>query len=286
MTLAFFIDESGLDDKTGATEHHCAGVAGFLAEPEAWAKFSGEWDAVLREYNISEFHFSEFADRKRGPSKAGWPYRGWDDSKRKEFLMQLAVIAGRHKRLGIGAYFDVRDYSELIPLWFRKRSAHPHDLCLKLLFETLLFKIEKLLPDPKTNVMFIFDQTTDAAWKHSVRMMHAFIKNNGDIHNRMRKVSPVFADSIEMPPIQAADMLAYRLRQRGERWLQGNPDKESELDAVLEQNPGEIILSLYKRDSLKGLAATLEGQRPMIEELYRQEEEVQRARREQQDRIE
>lgn len=148
VTVNFFVDES--------REHGIAGVAGFLASRESWAAFCGEWREMLarEEYKVPEFRFSEFADKINGPNRTDWPYHGWSEEKRRKFLFGLADIAGRHKRFGIGAFFDVEDFRQTIPEWFLRRYPHPQEFCLKLFFESVLHQVEGRwpLPDADTDI--------------------------------------------------------------------------------------------------------------------------------------
>lgn len=270
VQVAMYVDETGTHDPTGTEKGATVtGVSGFLAWPHDWAKFCQAWAEVLRDYNVPAFHFSEFADRIHGPSRPDWPYRDWPDEKRKEFLLRLATIAGQYAQFGLSAFFAVSDFNRIIPEWFRKNSAHPYDLCLKLFFEALLDQLAaRWLPNIDTDVAFFFDQTTSVDWERSVRMIYRGVKESKDADNRMGSIT--FADMRKQLPLQAADMLTYRMRQVNEKLFAGEPKvTKKELDFALEQKPGSLILTSYNEASLKILADRLEQQRPMIEELYR-----------------
>lgn len=85
-------DASGTDDN-----QPCVVVAGFIANAGDWQQFDIEWKATLAKENIPYFHMKEFNNPN---SKM---YKGWTETKRREFFARLLEIITRntYRKFGI-----------------------------------------------------------------------------------------------------------------------------------------------------------------------------------------
>lgn len=251
-------------------------LCGYASWSEDWAKFTDEWSGVLKYFNVREFHFREFADKRLGPTTKGWPYKDWPEEKRDEFLHALATIAGKRTRFALSAFFNVRDYNEVIPEWYKALNLSPYDLCLKLFFEAMIQELENWFHETsKARAGFIFDDTQDLEWKKSILWWHHSVKQLRDKNNRLGSLT--FASGLEALPLQAADLLAYRLRQVNETLNTRQPDAagnievtKKSLDTELSPNSKRMIMVYYKKSDLKRTATVLESERLQIEALWQQ----------------
>jgi len=104
VNVEIYADETGTHDVTGKLGGSAvAGIAGYMAWPDDWAKLSSEWQKVLNEFKIKEFHYSQFVRRKERTTKPDWPYYGWTDAQANEFEHKLAALAGQYPQFGFAA---------------------------------------------------------------------------------------------------------------------------------------------------------------------------------------
>ena len=109
VELRAYGDESG----THENPPYCL-VAGWIGSPRQWRLFEDSWNEVLHEYSISEFHSTDFFNRKHNKS-SGNPYRDWDDARSQAFLNALSNIVIERRIFPIGGAVDVKafmSYSE------------------------------------------------------------------------------------------------------------------------------------------------------------------------------
>ncbi len=229
-----YADETGTHDATGRSQGaEVAGVCGYMAWADDWAKFSGEWQSVLDRNGVKRFHFAEYADKINGPRKPDWPYLGWSDEKREIFIHDLAAIAGRRPLCGVALLVSVRDYNKVMPADVKTHYAHPYYWCLQGFIEGLLehAKSKFMLPHSECAKIAVFlDKTT---FPHdTARLVLEHLQETADPDNRLSG-ELTYTDSRVKLPLQAADLLAYRARQivynrihRGQRIEPGRLERE------------------------------------------------------------
>jgi hypothetical protein len=92
MPLAIYIDESGTHDGSDLIA-----MGGYVGWKDDWQTFSGEWESVLCDYRVQDFHAVEFM---RSPAiqeaDKNSPYRGWSPDKREQFILDLAAATRPH----------------------------------------------------------------------------------------------------------------------------------------------------------------------------------------------
>lgn len=221
-SLVAYVDESGTHDSTGI--HHgadVAGVFGYIATPPQWEEFVTAWLGILHSFNVRVFHASEFADRKNGPKNPSWPYLNWNDEKREDFIRQLIEIARDGTFFAVGGVVDVRAYDRLVPDALKDSGGHPYHFCFQAFIDQLAFILVNQIDPPfeeGDKIDFFFDQQNEmvdrANWKFSL------IKELRDPRAHLGALS--FVDKQEYIPIQAADLLAYVMRQSVSRKLRGD----------------------------------------------------------------
>lgn len=222
VSLVAYADESGTHDRTGLLQGaDTAGVFGYIARPERWKELTVEWNATLTEFEIKCFHTSEFADRKNGPSDPKWPYRDWNDEKRDRFIRRLIAIARDGTYFAVGGIMNVSAYDELIPSSEKEDMEHPYQFCFQLFVETLLKVSNNDLAPPLAvgeKIDFHFDQ--QAEMEARARKTFSVIKCLRDSGCRLGSIS--FDDKCDFIPLQAADLLAYVMRQSSSRKMKGD----------------------------------------------------------------
>ena len=176
-------------------------------------------------------------------------------------------MATRNTQFSFSGFFNVKDYNRIIPDWYRQRiDHHPYDLCLLGFFEGLLFQTKNrwVLPySADTRIAFFFDQSNDPKWQRSVHTIFDGVKALRDKDHRMGTIA--FADMKDTLPLQAADMLAYRIRQVLTKVLvnKANVSKNA-FDAVLAPDEKLLNITYYDVPQLKQMAADLERDRSLF----------------------
>jgi hypothetical protein len=243
MKIAAYVDESGRHDRTG--KEIGAGqivVCGWVDWADHWATFCNQWQSILNKYGAETyFHFAElaYASRiirtKKTPSESFQknPYREWNLETLDSFLYELAELAGGGQKLFVGGFISTRDFNEAKkhPAFSHFAPAHdPYRACLNQFFESFATEVQQQWPYWNDPVSFIFDRNDDKDWNHAVKDAFWAAKK-GD--SRIAELT--FADKT-IPshlPLQAADMLAYRVRQLVENFTDPevitNPSKLDDL---------------------------------------------------------
>ena|ERR1035437_1122022 len=248
VKIAAYLDESGRHDRTGRQKGSAQiVVAGWLDWRENWTVFCKEWEAVLADFGAPYFHFSEWADasavvrnKHRPPSDfAKNPYGGWGLSKLDRFLYALADIAGSGKKVILGGFISSRDFDEA-----RKHSAYrrltpthgdPYRECLLRFFDRFSADVSAEWPYWSDSVTLFFDQNDDPTWNHAVYDAFILAKKRDP-----RIAELAFVDKKIMPhlPLQAADMLAYRIHQHAGKFVDpSTAPVVSELDKRMLMQP-------------------------------------------------
>lgn len=265
VTLVCYADETGVHDATG--KHHgaeVAAVAGYLSWKEDWAVFTPLWQAVLDRYGVAVFHMAEFANEKKCAQDCESPYHNWSRDQRDRFVHELIPIARDNALAGFSGLISVRDYDRLMPEELKKGVVHPYYFCFQLFFDTVLESVRNKFDGPFAEgeqVAFFFDQQDEFGPK--ALEMYKQIHLARDAENRMGAIS--FVDSRRCPPLQAADLLAFRTRKTLSRSLKGDSPlvKPGSWDEALTAR-GNVITSYYDEPALRSMLAALERGDPMF----------------------
>jgi hypothetical protein len=258
VNVVAYVDESGRHDKTGKQPgSERIVVSGWVDRPRDWTTFCEQWQVVLENYDAPYFHFTEWraasvVARGKEPSSSFYknPYKGWKLKKLDSFLYKLAALAGGGQRLFVGGFISTRDFAEAKtnPDYGRFAPAQdPYQACLNQFFESVTTEIHQQLPDWDGSVSFIFDQNEDdKEWCQFVL----------DAQMAAQKRDPrigelAFADKKILPylPLQAADMIAFRMRQIANNFI----------DPEVFANPSKLDDLLIKPTVLRATPAYMDG---------------------------
>jgi len=116
---------------------------------------------------------------------------------------------------------NVSAYDTLIPSEAKEDLEHPYQFCFQLFVESLLHVANNDLEPPLGDgdkVDFHFDQQTEMELR--ARQTFGVIKCLRDSFSRLGSIS--FDDRCDLIPLQAADLLAYVMRQSASRKLHGD----------------------------------------------------------------
>jgi len=110
VNILVYGDESTTHDLS-SKEIGAAVLAGYGGFADDWVSFCGKWQKTLNDYlghvevRKRIFHFFEFSDKKNSSDDPEWPYYGWSEGKRDDFLYKLASIAGSRTRIPFASAF-------------------------------------------------------------------------------------------------------------------------------------------------------------------------------------
>jgi hypothetical protein len=236
-----------------ADESETAGFGafgGYVASVDEWEKFRVEWQQILDDYKVGYFHFSEWAMasaivRGKRPPHSTFKenqYCDWPLSDLDSFLLKLGKVAGTLKKGAFGGYISINEFNrrKAIGDGIPKGAKH-RDYCLRACFWAFIDALNTVWPRFAESVSFFWDITQDTTWKKSIiDAYEPFRKNNQPSFNEIS-----FADDKTRLPLQAADMIAYRMRQRSEKFSKDEKQIMSDLDKALFPEGGGV-LSLSK----------------------------------------
>ena len=244
--VIIYADESGTHDPLGkgkGSKHPT--IAGFAAPPSEWSTFCVHWQAVLRSYNAPFFHFREWAaasaairlNKPQTPELRGNPYYGWKLKKLDKFLFTLAEIAGRGNKVPIAGTIRTEAFHKIKAELENNNPDNvqmgndPFKFSMGEFYQKYHRETWVHWGDFKAPVTFFFDQSDNPQW---LAAMHEVYNAFAAKDIRMSGIS--FVDKKKMPhlPLQAADMLAYRLRQAAES-IDKNTYDVKKLDEILLQ---------------------------------------------------
>jgi hypothetical protein len=226
VKLVAYVDESGTNDNSAVII-----VGGLVALQEEWAKFRIKWQQVLNKYSAKYFHFREWADasavirKKRNPSSEFEknPYKFWDQETLDRFLFELAEVAVADGKLVVGGYVPQIQLREEQANGLTTTTGSPKELCVGHFFDAAVSTIyRERCVLKRQGISFFFDHSSDQRWKNIVHSVydqrckkHIQFKSIDFVSSSLRE--RVAAHDIEFLPLQAADLVAYRMRQKMEK---------------------------------------------------------------------
>jgi hypothetical protein len=217
---------------------------------------------------VKYFHFREWADasavfrKKRKPnSKFGKnPYKDWDQDKLDKFLFDLAKVVASDNKLIVGGYVPQNMLLQDQANGTVKTQASAEELCVRHFFDSVVSTISEVRPVIKRQgISVFFDHSTNNDWKNIV---HNGYELSCKKHSQYKAISfvsrglreRVESGDAEFLPLQAADMVAYRIRQQMEKLvtLDLSGPEWKKLDSILfaSMNKRESKLTDVEKDAM------------------------------------
>ena len=207
----------------------------------------GLWEKILNEYGIKVFHMADlYEENIKDPQSR---YYGWSREKIDSFIHKLAQIARDNTLVGIGGLVSIRDYNKIIPQWFKNEIGHPYHFCFQLFFDTLLEVLRSKFEYPfESNETVAFFFHRQQQFKAKALQVYDEIRDLRDTEKRMGSIT--FADKGTYVPLQAADLLAFRMRKVLTRKLNGQaPITTGSWDEELGLR-GNLVMKYYDAEGL------------------------------------
>jgi hypothetical protein len=188
--LAAYLDDSGTHG--GSPLAVVGGAVGTLAE---WIKFSKLWKRELRRHNLEFFRMADFV--------SGYgAYRGWGDSKKRNLLSALVSLIKRHSRLLIG--------NAVFPSDFAAAYAQHPTPCIK---DAYHFCAVMTLPmigywEVRSGPVALIFESGNKLLDEYFRLVQKDFSN--DVARDAYGIGSItLGNKRDMPPLQAADIVAY-----------------------------------------------------------------------------
>lgn len=213
VALRAYADESG----THNDPSYCI-VAGWIGNPRRWRVFQEEWNDVIHNAGIEEFHSKVFFSRKVEDAKTN-PYHDWSDERALGFISALAGAISKRLLYPVGMAVNVKafmSYSEGERRYFTgaivRQSGRftrltgtpnkPYHLAVPCFFDDAVDHAKS-----ETQVHFIFDRN-DVEEKYVLRAYNE-MRDKSHYPKRARLGELTFADRKDEPGLQAADLYAH-----------------------------------------------------------------------------
>jgi len=200
------------DDSGTHKEAPIAVVAGWISPVAQWKKFVRDWkkaaaDEGFKVFHMAEFmannHKSEFADKDK-----------WNDAKKLRVVRRLREIITQRAVRGFGITVHKKDYDDLVQ----------GDLCNKFgdfhyswAVSTVIGLLENWRESTRIRepIEYIFDRMTEGRKEIEQIFLNAESKDDSLHRYGIYKGCHSFRDKAVILPLQAADMMAWLLYQRG-----------------------------------------------------------------------
>jgi hypothetical protein len=212
-----FIDDSS-EDKAPAL----LVFAGYVASASRWKGLTDEWDACrLWHPQIEYFKMTEAMSFTEQFSRA----RGWTTKLRDERVCALYDIIGRYVEGAISSVLPVEPFKKIVAA----DQAVPRQQRNRWFFITYNIMHDMLragedifgFSDP---IEFVFDEQSRG--KDQIFNAWGSFKKHAPINPKLVAPmggSPRFENDIGLPPLQAADFVAWVIRRKAARALRGEP---------------------------------------------------------------
>lgn len=204
-----YCDDSGTDGNSPIAVAAC-----YVASKCQWNEFDRNWDAVLRGEGFTYFHMAEFVAKPEAGHK---PFCDWDNNKKSRVYDKLASIINTRVRKGFGIAIPKAAFDAAAPQHFRDHYANDHYTyavmcCIGMIAD---WRAQYSVTPP---IEYIFDQGSpqeqiSAVWKIIGRDPH-YAQKYGLAPNGFS-----FRDKKVFKPLQAADILAWQMRNHVRRLL-------------------------------------------------------------------
>ena len=209
MTLQAYIDES---EGSGGTFV----LGGFISTVEKWAKFTSEWEKLLRPFGVLKEDSPNYHFKYNEMAREG----------RRDRIPIFEAVAEGNAIMAVSCKINVNDLRSAIERIASPQArfldfgpyADPYFLTFRALMDTFhsrRVEFERFL-DPHAPVDFIFDEQKGRQEK-IIAAWGDYIENREPEIRRVYGAAPIFRPDEIYLPLQAADLWAGKLREAYEK---------------------------------------------------------------------
>jgi len=267
--LRAYLDESGIHE--GA---EICSIAGYFGKRRAWEKLETRWVSILKEFKVPEFHANCFWSRDDKGQRVK-PYVGWSDLRAEDFLNKLLRTIKDSRIYPVGSAVIGKEWAGLTIAERRyltgaemrsgkfKTTGSPG----KSYFLPFLQAVQRVARYCKGNERAYFFFGLDRTFSgYALNYYQDLVKLKYDWTSHLGDIG--FPRAIDTAPLQAADLLSYKVYQyaleRLENWnysIESCPELASALARV--RNPDDDF-KLYDKRSLDAALQDFRQQYPEL----------------------
>jgi len=226
--LEAYMDDSGSHD--GAL---VSVIAGYFGGHRRWVEFEDRWRAVLARYGVTEFHAKPFWDRDKEGTRTSGEYKGWRKDRAESFLDELLRIIESSERIfpfacAVENEQWEKQTEENKRIFSGASHAHPEGKPSKSMFlafqRCVLSVADYCKPGIRAHYIFDDDHGKNSVWAAICygQLKQQFAKSDPDTYSSIGQFT--LADSVDAPPLQAADLLSYEAKKYAEHFLKTGHD--------------------------------------------------------------
>ncbi len=201
MVLTLYVDDSGKSDQSPVQV-----LAGYLSTDERWAVFSKEWTALLDEAGLDAFRM---ADAWRLARR----YRSNGPLARDSLIVRAVECIKRHAQMAFVSSLPFSGFQEYLDL--KGDHAHPLGRPYFVGFYSLLWQVYKHahLYRADQRIEIVLDEQGGESQRYVLSAMSEFRRLASEKLSHLDIPTPRFKRDQDVPPLQAADMLAWLVRR-------------------------------------------------------------------------
>ena len=269
IDVAVCADESGIHGSAKV----CI-VAGYIGSVKQWCWFETDWEAILRRFDVRDFHSKEFFAFDPEGRRAGHyrrlsdpsvkcRYGDWTDEKCDEFVGALLDVIERRNVLPLGAMIQTADFWAL--RYGERRfltggnldgnrwlSSGAPTKPYFLLFQHCLVEAGQRTKSGK-RTLFIFDQQK----QYESRALETFNESYAGLivaRNPIvrRLVGLVFHERSDAPGLQAADLYVHCWHRYATQEDQLGPQRYAAMEALTSKRAGMLRYTAQHLEMMLG----------------------------------
>jgi hypothetical protein len=201
--ISSYADETG--HEADPDKKHI-GLAGILAQSDAWEKFDSEWRKICSEEEVDlPFHMAEFASFRKQFSKPEWK----DESKRRRLLGRFLDAIEQANAIPVGVMVSLDDFNSLSESQ-RIRAGGPQASPYYRAFQSLTYEMvmAAALTIPPSPVSMVYAKRKKYTGR-AEELWYAIKEHNRHLSFWMSSYTS--GEPKDFTPLQAADFWAYEL---------------------------------------------------------------------------
>jgi hypothetical protein len=200
-----YVDESIRTDAKTGQWLYC--VTGYVASFEAWVQAEMAWQKILDEFEVSEFHLTDFMARK------GEWNNDWSNIKRNCFMERLCTVASRWTVLGIGCGIAQDAWENGLSEQMQNEWRDPYYFCIYGMLSLIRSYVARIPPKLPLPLFFLFDNRP-----RFEGIAHKVYREYQQAYDPNEKMFDgiAFGSRKKYKPLQIADLLVGVINRRFE----------------------------------------------------------------------
>jgi Protein of unknown function (DUF3800) len=195
--VVIYFDESGHSSNTNFVT-----MAGLVAHKEQWSALESKWKEALRSWKLTEWHTTHYANSLR-------EYAEWkgDKEKRREAYGEFVDLIRQADAVPLGATVSISGWKKMSEMT-RRALIDPYYLVLQSCLQSAHDYRTGMASGDK--MLVVFDDTQE--FKGRIPKIYEALREGMPYGDQLLE-KPCFVSAGRTPQMQAADIVAYEVRQ-------------------------------------------------------------------------